>query len=359
MTEFSNDGVSVTDNDVEIRKSLDTGQARDSVVEFTLQSTSEEPVEVRLTDRLPESIRPEAVDLTRQPGAGRWRADGGQLVFECWLDPGAELTTAYRIHGDADLASREFIEPDLTVTPLTHGRWDELRRELYPWGYGIAVVILGYLWLTGLSLLIAFDLFLGLFVLGVTVVVGLAGMWKVFTKAGHAGWKAVIPLYNLYVMLRIANSSKWWLLGLLVPVFNVFVLAKIFVDVGRTFGRSVGFGLGLWLLWFVYWPRLGFGEDSYQSDPYRSDLDRVKKAVQWRGNLDSPEFATATVSALRSEPLSSLSVPKLQYTIEAVDTYREVGALDIDFDEASRTLQSAWEAKTGTDWTPPATGRTD
>lgn len=357
MREFDTDAVTVTDSGVVVRKSLDTDRSRDSIVEFTLRSEREEPVETRLSDPIPASVPPQAVELARRPGAGVWRVDGGQLVFECWLDPGEELTTSYRVAGDADIASRPPVEPDLAVTPLRLGGWDELRRELYPWGYGIAVVTLGGLWLSLVSFLGEIDLLLGLSVSGVTLAIALAGMWKVFTKTGHAGWKAVIPIYNVYVMLRIGGNSKWWLLGLVVPFVNVFVIAKIFIDVGRQFGRSVGFGLGLWLLWFVFWPVLGFGEDSYQEDPYRTDRDRVRKAVEWRGNLDSPAFATATVSDLRSESLSSLSVPKLQFAIEAVDTYGDVGAVEIDFDEARRTLRSAWEAKTGTDWTPLESGQ--
>lgn len=357
MRESDTGGATVADSGVEVRKSLDTDRSRDSVVEFTLRSDREEPVEIRLADPIPASVQPDAVELDRRPGAGVWRVDGGKLVFECWLDPGEELTTSYRVRGDVDVASRPPVEPDLAVTPLRPGGWDELRRELYPWGYGIGVVVLGGLWFSLVSVLGEIDPLLGLSVSVVTVALALAGMWKVFTKAGHAGWKAVIPIYNVYVMLRIGGNSTWWLLGLGVPVVNVFVLAKVFVDVGRKFGRSVGFGLGLLFLWFVFWPILGFGEDGYQEDPYRTDRDRVRRAVEWRGNLDSPAFATATASALRSEALSSLSVPKLQYAIEAVDTYGDVGAVEIDFEGARRTLRSTWEAKTGTDWTPPESGQ--
>lgn len=357
MREFDTGGVTVTDRGVEVGKSLDADRSGDSVVAFTLRSTRAEPVETRLADSIPASVPPDVVELDRRSGAGVWRVDGDRLVFECWLDPGVERTTSYRVRGDADVASRPPGVPDLAVTPLRLGGWDELWRDLYPWGHGIGVVVLGYLWLLAVSFLVEIDLFLGLSVSGVTVAIALAGMWKVFAKAGHAGWKAVVPIYNLYVMLRIGGNSRWWLLGLAVPVVNVFVLAKIVVDVGRKFGRSVGFGLGLLLLWFVFWPVLGFGEDGYRADPYRNDRDRVRRAVEWRGNVDSPAFATATASALRSEPLSTLSVPKLQYAIEAVDTYGEVGAVDIDFEGARRTLRSAWEAKTGTDWTPAESGR--
>ncbi len=39
----------------------------------------------------------------------------------------------------------------------------------------------------------------------------LAGMWKVFEKAGKPGWAAIIPIYNLIVLLDIVGKPIWWL----------------------------------------------------------------------------------------------------------------------------------------------------
>ena len=50
------------------------------------------------------------------------------------------------------------------------------------------------------------------------VIVVIAGMWKTFEKAGQPGWAAIIPIYNLYIMLKIAGKSGWWLLALLIPI---------------------------------------------------------------------------------------------------------------------------------------------
>ena len=29
------------------------------------------------------------------------------------------------------------------------------------------------------------------------------GQWKMFEKAGESGWKALIPIYNLYILYKI------------------------------------------------------------------------------------------------------------------------------------------------------------
>ena len=54
-------------------------------------------------------------------------------------------------------------------------------------------------------------LFMGLVWLALIVLV-LAGWWKMFEKAGQPGWAAIIPIYNLYILLKIAGRPGWWLI---------------------------------------------------------------------------------------------------------------------------------------------------
>ncbi|RMF79097.1 MAG: hypothetical protein D6739_11265, partial [Nitrospirae bacterium] len=54
----------------------------------------------------------------------------------------------------------------------------------------------------------------------------IAGMWKVFAKAGKPGWAAIIPIYNLVVLLEIAGKPVWWIILMLIPVVN-FVVALL------------------------------------------------------------------------------------------------------------------------------------
>lgn len=99
------------------------------------------------------------------------------------------------------------------------------------------------------------------------IVLGLltiAGMWKAFQKAGRPGWGAIIPIYNLYLTLKIGGNSGWWLIAFVIPIVNILVAFKVSIDVARAFGRGLGFGLGLALIGFVFWPLLGFGDDTYR-----------------------------------------------------------------------------------------------
>jgi hypothetical protein len=40
----------------------------------------------------------------------------------------------------------------------------------------------------------------------------IAAMWKVFTKAGKPGWAAIVPIYNIIVLLGIAGKPTWWII---------------------------------------------------------------------------------------------------------------------------------------------------
>ena len=86
--------------------------------------------------------------------------------------------------------------------------------------------------------------YIGIFVLYI------AGMWKVYTKAGKPGWAAIIPIYNFVVLMEIAGRPGWWVLLLFVPLVNIVVLAMVSIDVAASFGKSTAFGIGLWLLGF-------------------------------------------------------------------------------------------------------------
>jgi len=92
----------------------------------------------------------------------------------------------------------------------------------------------------------------------------LAGMWKVFEKAGKPGWAALIPIYNIYVLLQITGKPWWWLILLLIPLVNLVVLLLTFIELARRFGKSPLFGLGLEFVPFVFFPILGFGAARYQ-----------------------------------------------------------------------------------------------
>lgn len=92
-----------------------------------------------------------------------------------------------------------------------------------------------------------------------------AGWWTVFRKAGRPGWAALVPGYNVYVLVvGVARLSWFWFLLVLVPGVQIIAALLVNVEVARRFGRSEAFGLGLCLLGPVFYPVLGFGKARYQ-----------------------------------------------------------------------------------------------
>ncbi|MBV8547119.1 MAG: signal peptidase I [Acidobacteria bacterium] len=98
----------------------------------------------------------------------------------------------------------------------------------------------------------------------VIVLLVVIGMWKVFVKAGKPGWAAIIPIYNMIVLLEIAGKPLWWIILLLIPFVNFIVAIILLIAVARNFGKGIGFALGLLLLPFIFYPILGFGDARYQ-----------------------------------------------------------------------------------------------
>lgn len=92
-------------------------------------------------------------------------------------------------------------------------------------------------------------------------------MWKIFEKAGEAGWQAIIPIYSLYILLKIVGKPGWWLLLFLIPVVN-FIFAIWTVNMlSKSFGKDEGFTIGLIFISIVFLPVLAFGDARY-TGPY-------------------------------------------------------------------------------------------
>jgi hypothetical protein len=92
-----------------------------------------------------------------------------------------------------------------------------------------------------------------------------AGVWATFVKAGQRGWASLVPIYNLLVLLRITHRRPRSFVLFFLPVVNVIFSCWLAIRLARTFGKGAGFGLGLVLLPYVYYPILGFGSARYEA----------------------------------------------------------------------------------------------
>ncbi len=109
----------------------------------------------------------------------------------------------------------------------------------------------------------------GIFAL-VILILQIIGMWKIFTKAGQAGWKSLIPIYNLVTLYKIIGLSPWLLFVYLAPIIPIigaiaaFVLTIFqYIYLSKSFGKGTGFTIGLIFLTPIFYIILGFGNATY------------------------------------------------------------------------------------------------
>lgn len=118
--------------------------------------------------------------------------------------------------------------------------------------------------------------------------------WNTFKKAGEPGWKAIIPIYNVYVMYKLSwKPSMFWVYIVLdlvsqVLYYNVasdgsndilryvsYVLAIILLVVeiiqlhklSKAFGHGAGFTIGLIIFNPIFMLILGYGASQYKGHP--------------------------------------------------------------------------------------------
>ena len=112
--------------------------------------------------------------------------------------------------------------------------------------------------------------------------------WKIFTKAGEAGWKSLIPILNTYVLYKISwKGSMFWIMlltlfggsactslagdnggmlqiaGLILSVIGLLITLIDVHKLSKSFGHGIGFTLGLLFLNPLFTLILAFGSSKY------------------------------------------------------------------------------------------------
>lgn len=105
------------------------------------------------------------------------------------------------------------------------------------------------------------------FVYFIILVVIVAGLWKVFEKAGKPGWAAIIPIYNIIILLEIVGKPAWWIILMLIPFVNFIIAIILYHQLSLSFGQGVGMTIMLIILPFIALPILGFGSATYSGPP--------------------------------------------------------------------------------------------
>ena len=122
----------------------------------------------------------------------------------------------------------------------------------------------------------------------VLILLTLVSTWRIFVKAGHPGWQAIVPVYNVFVTFRIADLPMWQAGALIALVVGRTVVESVLgfsggglivalvfptasaalwfvacLGIASKFGKGTGFAVGMAVLPFVFYPILAFGSARY------------------------------------------------------------------------------------------------
>lgn len=95
------------------------------------------------------------------------------------------------------------------------------------------------------------------------MVLMIASMWKIYTKAGEPGWAAIIPIYNVLILLKIVGKPGWWIVLFFIPFVNFVVAILVYLSLANAFGKGAGYALGLMFLSIIFFPLLAFSDARY------------------------------------------------------------------------------------------------
>lgn len=139
-----------------------------------------------------------------------------------------------------------------------------------------------------------------------SVVALFAGLYKAFEKAGEKGWKAVVPVYNFVVWIRLMKRPWWWIFLVLIPTVGIYMLAILLVDLANHFGkRKFRDHVFAVLGYYIFVPMLGFSKTIKYVGP--KPEDKKKPLLKEWG--EAAVFAVVAATLIRTFAFEAFTIP--------------------------------------------------
>jgi signal peptidase I len=143
-------------------------------------------------------------------------------------------------------------------------------------------------------------------ILIVILLASIAGLWKVFEKAGEKGWKALIPIYNFYLWLKIMQKPWWWIFIFIIPGVGFMMTIVMSALTAPAFKKGKASDMVLaGIFFFVYLPWLGFGKEPFKL-PVPDKKKKVSAGYEW---LEAITFAVIAATIIRTFFLEAYTIP--------------------------------------------------
>ena len=99
---------------------------------------------------------------------------------------------------------------------------------------------------------------------------------KMFRKAGEAGWKGWVPFVSEWTFFKIVTGNGANMFRLLIPFYNIVYAIIATIKLGKVFGKSNGFCVGLVFVPEVFYLILAFGKSQYIGFENKSAQDQYQ-----------------------------------------------------------------------------------
>ncbi len=110
--------------------------------------------------------------------------------------------------------------------------------------------------------------------------------WKIFEKNGRKKWEGLVPLYNIYIWLKIIKKPWWWLFFFPIPFVNLIVTIGCNVETARLFGKyTVKDTLLMILVPWYYIPFLAFNNDNKVVDQTDWSKPKDRELRNWHDQI--------------------------------------------------------------------------
>src|SRR6185312_11404554 len=145
-------------------------------------------------------------------------------------------------------------------------------------------------------------------ILYVIIALTVAGLWKIFEKAGEKGWKALIPVYNYYIWLKIVKRPWWWIFIFLIPGVGFMMYMVVSAITGTAFQKKKVWELILsGVLFFVYLPYFGFSKAAFQLPVAdKAKKEKVSSGHEW---TEAIVFAVIAATIIRTFFFEAYTIP--------------------------------------------------
>ena len=134
------------------------------------------------------------------------------------------------------------------------------------------------------------------------------GLWFIFKKAGKNPWLSLVPVYNLWVWIKVLEKSWYWfLLCLMIPFLLFFMLLLMNWKTMRCFQKtSYSFLIPGTFFFFAYLPYLGISPKETFTPPSQLPKFKKSKTREW---VDAILFAVAAAYIIRSFLFEFYAIP--------------------------------------------------